>query len=473
MKSILRRILRRLLYKLVPYIRSAEQDYDLWLSIKTTAGIGAMGPLSRIHHTTRIVSEDLLIISANVHIGSGCYLNCRGGLIVGSNTNIARNVWIYTVNHDTDSGIPFGPLDIRRSVVIGRNVWIASNVCITPGSVIGDGAIIGMGSVVSGYIPPCTTYATPKATQISSRNLSAYDLNLREGRIGGIDGHLLVPELSKTHLLNSSSYDFFVTGTGRSGTTTLAKLLSAHPEISCTHEKLKPLFQLAVEQLSQNISSDKVSSALSVMLDAGAVSEAHSRIKGESSMRVASFLPLIYEYLPQSKVIAVIRRSHEVVGSMVGRGWYSDQECVQLESHPCIKPSYWSATRLHADAIGEMTKDEWISLGQFGRCCWYWNYWNRLILSHLSLSPTKSRIVLLERLNSKTVNQLYSFLGCNTSFDVAVNTFNSAYHPLYLKDSWSAEDTRLHDKYCTSLMECVYSPSESIFSVDMLDLCSR
>lgn len=101
-----------------------------------------------------VVNPEKLSIGDNVHIGSGCYLHCRGGITVGNNTMISRNVTIYSYDHDIHAGseLPFGAEIIERPVVIGNCVWIGMNVTIAPGTTIGDGAVVGIGAVISGAV---------------------------------------------------------------------------------------------------------------------------------------------------------------------------------------------------------------------------------------------------------------------------------------------------------------------------------
>jgi acetyltransferase-like isoleucine patch superfamily enzyme len=103
-----------------------------------------------IHGRTTLYDPKNLRIGDFVRIGGGCFLFCKGGLVIGSNTQISRNVCIYTANHNIlGSMIPYDETYIKKSVLIGKSVWIGMNVCITPGVSIGDGAVIGMGTVVS------------------------------------------------------------------------------------------------------------------------------------------------------------------------------------------------------------------------------------------------------------------------------------------------------------------------------------
>ena len=93
----------------------------------------------------------------NVYVGDNSVVNSytlldgRGGkIIIGDNVDIAREVNIWTLEHDPDD-------DYHRTkggdVVIDDFVWIASRVTILPGVHIGKGAVIASGAVVTKDIP--------------------------------------------------------------------------------------------------------------------------------------------------------------------------------------------------------------------------------------------------------------------------------------------------------------------------------
>ena len=98
-----------------------------------------------------------ILFSENIEIGNYCrigenyFFHGLGGIKIGDNTILSRNVTIYSANHNYLSNvqIPYDESYIAKQVTIGNSVWIGMNVCILPGVEISDGAIIGMGAVVS------------------------------------------------------------------------------------------------------------------------------------------------------------------------------------------------------------------------------------------------------------------------------------------------------------------------------------
>lgn len=132
-------------------------------------GVVIRGP---IHFTGEKSTE----IGNNVHIGSNAFIRADGGLSIGDNTVISRNLLLYTTNHRYDGErLPYDKEYVAKPVRIGRNVWIGMNVCIAPGTIIGDGAIVGMGTTVAGEVPPLAIIASQKWRIIGERDSAHYN----------------------------------------------------------------------------------------------------------------------------------------------------------------------------------------------------------------------------------------------------------------------------------------------------------
>ena len=88
-------------------------------------------------------------------IGKNAYFHSSGGLEIGRNVQMSRNVTIYTANHNYKSStfIPYDNTEIMERVVICDNVWIGMNVSILPGVTVGKNSIIGMNAVISKDVP--------------------------------------------------------------------------------------------------------------------------------------------------------------------------------------------------------------------------------------------------------------------------------------------------------------------------------
>ena len=139
-----------------------------------------------VHGPITIIAPDRLQIGDHVRIGRDCFLHCLGGVSIGQNTQISRQVLIYSASHDyKGEALPF---DIRydcRSVVIGENVWIGMRVVIRPGVTIGDGAIIGMGAVVAKDVAPGEIVVCAPQRVVGMRDMNRYRALASAGRLFG------------------------------------------------------------------------------------------------------------------------------------------------------------------------------------------------------------------------------------------------------------------------------------------------
>ena len=125
----------------------------------------------------------------NVHIGNNAFIRGEGGLVIGANTHISRNLVLYTINHDFHGRcLPYDDNQIEKPVVIGKNVWIGMNVCIAPGTQIGDGAIIGMGCTVFGDVPAKAIIGNQKWRVLGNRDDEHYERLESQQLYGGANG---------------------------------------------------------------------------------------------------------------------------------------------------------------------------------------------------------------------------------------------------------------------------------------------
>lgn len=140
----------------------------------------------------RVTGCEFIEIGDNVHIGDNAFIRGEGGLTIGENTHISRNLTLYTINHNyLGACLPYDEDMITKPVRIGRNVWIGMNVCIVPGTTIGEGAIVGMGTVVFGNVPPLAIVGAPSWQQIGERDKDHYECLDENGLFGGVGGRIL------------------------------------------------------------------------------------------------------------------------------------------------------------------------------------------------------------------------------------------------------------------------------------------
>lgn len=123
-----------------------------------------------------------LTIGHNTVINPECRLDCRGGLYIGNNVSISREVFILTLTHDYNSF----DFDLKEGPVhIGDNSWIGIRAIILPGVTIGPGAVIGAGSIVTRDIPANAVAVGSPAKVVAIRELNEFNSVYYKPFLGG------------------------------------------------------------------------------------------------------------------------------------------------------------------------------------------------------------------------------------------------------------------------------------------------
>jgi acetyltransferase-like isoleucine patch superfamily enzyme len=138
---------------------------------------GRLGKQSSLLLGVNLKGPKRIYIGDNTVINSGVLLDGRGGLHIGNNVDIARDVIIWSLTHDPNS--PTHSV-VEGEVNIGDNVWIGARSQILASVTIGAGAVIGAGSIVTKDVAPGVIVAGVPAKQIGSRAaIPSYRLNHR------------------------------------------------------------------------------------------------------------------------------------------------------------------------------------------------------------------------------------------------------------------------------------------------------
>lgn len=105
-----------------------------------------------VHFTSRVQHPNKIRVGNRTAPGmnSGCYIQGRNGIKIGSNVRVGPNVGIISANHNVND---FDKWSNDPPIEIGDNVWIGMNTVILPGARIGSNVIIGANSVVVNKIP--------------------------------------------------------------------------------------------------------------------------------------------------------------------------------------------------------------------------------------------------------------------------------------------------------------------------------
>ncbi|MCO8121616.1 acyltransferase [Stieleria sp. TO1_6] len=151
--------------------------------------LASIGDGCRLRGTSLITAPDRLWLGDNVHIGDNSTLRAEGGLQIDSHAHLARNVVIYTINHNYEgTRIPYDETVVAKPVKIGIAAWIGINVIILPGVEIGEGAIIGAGSVVTHSIPALSIAAGNPCRVVKQRDSESYYQRKSAKNFGGVNG---------------------------------------------------------------------------------------------------------------------------------------------------------------------------------------------------------------------------------------------------------------------------------------------
>jgi acetyltransferase-like isoleucine patch superfamily enzyme len=142
-----------------------------------------------LHGPINISGASNISVGNNVHLGANAYIRGEGGLRLGSNIHVSRNLTVYTINHNYEGEcLPYDHEMIAKPVVIEDNVWIGVDVVICPGVTVGEGAIIGMGCVVSSDVPPLSIVGGQKQRVLKYRDKNHYEKLKAESLFGFASG---------------------------------------------------------------------------------------------------------------------------------------------------------------------------------------------------------------------------------------------------------------------------------------------
>lgn len=123
-----------------------------------------------------IGSFDNLELGDNIVLGKRCFIDSRGGVIIGDGIVTGPELMIFSSNHDYNSEefLPFADYDLPGRVEIGPNTWIGGRVLILPGVKLGEGCVIAGGSVVTKSFPALSVIGGVPAKHIKNRCRLAY-----------------------------------------------------------------------------------------------------------------------------------------------------------------------------------------------------------------------------------------------------------------------------------------------------------
>jgi len=127
-----------------------------------------LGSNSTLHTGVRVYDPRNISVGEGTIVGYGTFIDGRAKVSIGSNTDIASEVMIYSQEHDLAS-VEFRAVGAK--VIIGDYVFIGPRAIILPGVTIGRGAVIAAGAVVTKNVEPFTIVGGVPARPIGERKL--------------------------------------------------------------------------------------------------------------------------------------------------------------------------------------------------------------------------------------------------------------------------------------------------------------
>ena len=165
-------------------------NFDFWFRQKILNWGGNRKAYWPVHWTSKVYDVENILVGVDAYPGimNGCYIQGRGGIIIGDYTQIAPNVVIVSANHDMYDARKYIPAQVK----IGKYCWLGAGAKIMPGVELGDWTIVGAGAVVTksfsegycviGGVPATILRKLEKEKCMPFKNQVDYNGYIRSGR---------------------------------------------------------------------------------------------------------------------------------------------------------------------------------------------------------------------------------------------------------------------------------------------------
>lgn len=461
MKKIIDIILYKLRYLIYALVKNVETEKEQKKKDKTFKRIRCKGDNVLLNGDIVITEPLMLSLGNNVSIETGGFIVSDGGVIIGDNTHIEKGITINTITKNYEgSALPFDPIKSFKPVYIEKNVCIRMNVTISAGVTIGEGSVIGDGAVITEDIPPYSIVEGRSIAIIGQRNITLYNQLKTEQKFVEANGNLI----KDYHTRNAFDFGenlFFILSTGRSGSTSISKILSQNAAVKCEHES-KGLLNLISTQYEHGlISKSELKLALiKIYSNLSNVTDKHYLFYGESDQKLSNMIDVLHEIFPKAKFIWLIRKGKDVVDSTYHKGWFHDDDYkfpVRTDLNVAKRKAavkLYSNYRLDGSKIkNEFSEQEWKVLTPFERNCWYWVYWNKRIENQFkNLLENLSLKITLENLETD-IHKITAFIGA-PKYDYKVEKYNEAN---YVKYDWTEDMNIAYHKICANYEAQLYA----------------
>lgn len=218
----------------------------------------------------------------------------------------------------------------------------------------------------------------------------------------------------------------FVVGCGRSGTQSLARMLSSLDDVTMHHEYMIHHVQpLGAKYHHGLVDRHQVQEVIS-QLHGAALSFSSTAIWGDCSNKLAWFIDVLAEMFPAARFVHIVRDGRKVVSSLFHklgdeclddrsnaafRAWVAEPETAPMP--PPEKKYWWPEAR-----EGDPEKAEYPDFDHFERIAFHWAQINREINRQLAaVSPDRWLRLKLEDIVSdrKSLQALVRFVGAEAA----------------------------------------------------------
>ncbi|OGA21477.1 MAG: hypothetical protein A3I02_01450 [Betaproteobacteria bacterium RIFCSPLOWO2_02_FULL_67_26] len=194
---------------------------------------------------------------------------------------------------------------------------------------------------------------------------------------------------------------FFIVGSARSGTTSIARILGAASNVYLLVEPM-PNLNIETRLMMDGRLEDPVAVLRGTVIKRVETGHGPSRIYGEKNVTLGPFLKYLHDAV-KCKIVFIHRDGRDVARSMID--WHTQKfgniyrECGELP--PLARPALESAAALpvHHDTsdysrprppVGSALWHDWPHLSRFEMCSYYWSTINELFLDQIEQLPRES-----------------------------------------------------------------------------------
>jgi hypothetical protein len=216
---------------------------------------------------------------------------------------------------------------------------------------------------------------------------------------------------------------YFVITCGRSGSTSLARILDTATNGRCLVEPVPNLCIETRDMMEGRLANPREVLVKQVLPRVAEVLD-QGDIYGEKSLNLGPFIPHLYEML-KCKFVLLIRDGRDVVTSFIN--WHNEvygsvyRECKEPVSLSKLAREVTTRVPVEKDIANysrprpspsDPFYDEWPTFSRFEMVAWYWAYISRLFINNLSQIPKQDwTTVNYTGIGASDVGHIFDFLG--------------------------------------------------------------